>query len=154
MCFDEDKQLRAVLCEVNNTFGETHSYLCAHEDHRIIETDDWLKADKLFHVSPFLKREGVYHFRFSTRGNTLGIWIDFYDAQGNKQLTTALTGTMQPLKKSTLRRAFWRHPLLTFKTIALIHWQAIKLLSKGIKYIRKPTQKDEKLSSTDNLTKM
>lgn len=154
MCFDQEKQLRAVLCEVNNTFGEKHSYLCVHDDHRIIGNDDWLTADKLFHVSPFMKREGLYHFRFAPKGEKLGIWIDYYDEHGNKQLSTALTGALQPLTKSTLRHAFWKHPLVTIKTIILIHWQAVKLCLKGIKYITKPTQKDKKLSSTHNLTKM
>ncbi|MDG1286903.1 MAG: DUF1365 domain-containing protein [Rickettsiales bacterium] len=153
LCLDENKQLRAVLAQVNNTFGETHHYLCAHTDHRVIDADDLLVAQKLFHVSPFLKREGSYQFRFSLNKNTLGIWIDFYDAQGEKQLITSLTGTLTPLTKQSLRRAFWTHPLVTLKTIFLIHWQAIKLLSKGLKYISKPTQRKERLSSTDNLTK-
>lgn len=154
LCFDSEKRLRAVLCEVNNTFGETHSYLCAHADHRPIEAEDWLSAEKLFHVSPFLPREGRYQFRFACQGDALGIWIDYYNGQENKQLITALTGKLEPLTSATLRRVFWRHPLVTFKTIALIHWQAIKLLTKGIRYIPKPHQLKERLSATRNLTKM
>ena len=154
LCRDDKNQLRAVMAEVNNTFGETHSYLCAHHDHRIIQSHDWLKADKLFHVSPFLKREGSYQFRFSLKQDKLGIWIDFYDEQGKKQLITSLMGKLSPLTKPALRLTFWKHPLVTFKTITLIHWQAIKLLSKGIKYIAKPSQAIECSSSTHNLTKL
>lgn len=154
MCHDADGQLRAVLCEVNNTFGETHSYLCAHEDHRPLSPDDWLSTEKIFHVSPFLKREGSYQFRFAQEKNKLGIWINFYDADQNKQLVTALTGSLQPLTEPALRQIFWKHPLVTLKTILLIHWQAMKLVSKGIKYIAKPGQQPQRISTTANLTKM
>lgn len=154
MCKDTNHDLRAVLVEVNNTFGETHSYLCAHPDHRIIQAEDVMEAQKLFHVSPFLKREGHYLFRFSSNENKLGMWIDFYNAEGKKQLITSLIGKLAPLTKQRARKAFWAHPLVTLKTIFLIHWQAIKLVSKGIKYVPKPTQQEKRLSGTNNLTKL
>lgn len=153
LCLDKEKQLRAVICEVHNTFGEQHSYLCARADHAPIAPDEWLEADKLFHVSPFLPREGHYTFRFALTAGQLGIWIDYYDAQQNKQLITLLTGTFSPLDARSLRRAFWTHPLVTLKAISLIHWQAVKLFGKGIRYIVKPLQLNEKLTATRNLTK-
>lgn len=153
-CLGEQKKLRAVLCEVNNTFGETHSYLCAHSDHREIDAQDWLLAEKLFHVSPFMQREGEYQFRFALKENKLGIWIDYFNEDGEKQLLTSLVGDLQPMTKPALRRVFWRYPMVTFKAISLIHWQAIKLLAKGIRYVPKPTQKEGKLSATNNLTKV
>lgn len=154
LCVDVENMLRAVLCEVNNTFGETHSYLCAHADHRPIHAHDWLQAEKLFHVSPFLPREGSYQFRFTRKDESLGIWIDYYNAQGQKQLITSLTGTLEPLTEAALRRVFWRHPLVTLKTIGLIHWQALRLVVKGIRYIPKPVQLMQRLSCTHNLTKL
>lgn len=152
-CRDAAGSLCAVICEVNNTFGETHSYLCAHADGRAMQGDEWFSAQKLFHVSPFLEREGRYRFRFDVARDKTGIWIDYYDADGNKQLLTALTGRRAPLTRQSLRKAFWGYPLVTLRTIFLIHWQALKLVAKGIKYIPKPLQKKENLSSVDNLTK-
>jgi hypothetical protein len=154
LCFDKKRKLRAVLCEVNNTFGETHNYLCAHEKGDIIKHDDWIEAKKLFHVSPFLKREGHYKFRFSSQGNKLGIWIDFYDSKGKKQLLTSLTGHLKPLTGTSLRRAFWQHPLVTVKTVLLIHWQALKLVGKGIQYIKKPSQLRRKFTRSTYIKKM
>lgn len=148
LCLDKKKNLRAVLCEVNNTFGETHSYLCVHPGLKPIGQDDWLLADKIFHVSPFLKREGEYKFRFSFKDNKFGTWINFHDAQNQKQLLTSLIGTFEPMTTTSLRRTFWKHPLVTFKAITLIHWQALKLISKGIKHIKKPRQHEEKMSVT------
>lgn len=149
LCFDEDKTLRAVLCEVNNTFGETHSYLCHHADFSEITSDQILKGQKLFHVSPFLQREGTYHFRFALEGDKLGIFIDHYDEAGRKLLLTSLTGKCEPLDKAALRRAFWRYPLITFMAIARIHLHALKLIFKGIRYIPKPLQLNPKTSQTD-----
>lgn len=146
MCFDKDKQLRAVLCEVNNTFGETHSYLCTNEDLSPIRDDNWLTSEKLFHVSPFMPREGNYRFRFSQKDSKLAIWIDYHDAENNRQLLTSLIGSLKPLTGKSLQNAFWKHPLVTLKTIALIHWQALKLFTKGIKYNNKPEQKEERIS--------
>jgi len=146
MCFDKNDRLIAILSEVNNTFGESHSYLCYNKDLSEIKKDNYIESEKLFHVSPFLKREGHYKFRFSLKEDKLGIWIDFYDKDGNKQLITSLIGSLSPLTKSNLRKAFLTHPMVTFKTIILIHWQAIKLLVKGIKYIPKPKQLKNKTS--------
>lgn len=154
LCHDKKSRLRAVLCEVHNTFGQRHTYLCVHDDHRVITHDDTLKGDKVFHVSPLLKREGHYEFRFDVRDNRFAVWIDFFNGEMKKQLVTSLIGNLKPINRSTLRKAFWRYPLVTFKTISLIHWQALKLLAKGIKYISRPGQKSERISATDNLTKM
>lgn len=148
LCLDKKQHVRAVLCEVNNTFGETHSYLCVQRGLKPINQDDWLSADKVFHVSPFLKREGEYKFRFAYKNNKFGAWIDFYNAESKKQLLTSLTGTLLPMTKVNLRKVFWTHPLVTFKAITLIHWQAAKLISRGIKHLKKPKQIEDKISVT------
>jgi DUF1365 family protein len=154
LCHDKQGALRTVLCEVHNTFGEKHTYICAHDDHRPITTTDILSGEKAFHVSPLLKREGHYNFRFDAHDDKFAVWIDFYDSTGKKQLMTSLIGQFEPMTAATLRKAFWRYPLVTFKAITLIHWQALKLLSKGIKYISRPSQKPERVSKMRNLTKM
>ncbi|MFZ4124917.1 MAG: DUF1365 domain-containing protein [Rickettsiales bacterium] len=151
LCMDAEQNLRAMLAEVNNTFGETHSYFCANSDHSPIGSDQWHHADKLFHVSPFLERHGTYHFRVTQSEGKLGIWIDYTHENGEKQLLTSLIGSLEPLTRANLRRAFWRYPIVTLTTIALIHWQAIKLMRKGIRYIVKPIQRDKKLSVSKNL---
>ncbi len=153
LCHDKQGRLRAVLCQVHNTFGERHTYLCAHQDHTVIEKSDILKGKKLFHVSPLLQREGHYTFRFDVCDKKFNVWIDFYDGDGKKQLITSLNGNFEAMNTAMLRKAFWRYPLVTFKVITLIHWQALKLLVKGIKYISKPMQKHQRTSASGNLTK-
>jgi hypothetical protein len=146
-CFDKAQKLRAVLAEVNNTFGETHSYLCYNKDGSEIMPSDVFEGEKLFHVSPFLSREGEYQFRFDFRDDKLGVWIDLFQ-NGEKILATNLLGNLVPLTRKNLLKCFFKYPLVTIKVIGLIHYQALKLLAKGIKYISKPLQKAERLSQT------
>ncbi len=137
-CLDKQGQLRAVLSEVCNTFGDRHCYISFHDDHRPITANDWLRSEKVFHVSPFIDIKGHYQFRFAYREDKIGVWIDYYDENG-KMLSTSVTGRRVPLTSAALLRSFFRYPMVTLKVIGLIHYQALKLWLKGIGYrTRKP----------------
>lgn len=136
-CLNTKGELACVLSEVRNTFGERHCYLSFHDDGRVIDKDDWLTAQKVFHVSPFMPVEGHYAFRFAYGEDKIGVWINHHDADG-LLLTTSLVGKRQPLSDMALLKCFWRYPMVTLKVIGLIHFQALKLIRKGIVYHRKP----------------
>lgn len=152
LCYDDQDVLRAILCEVNNTFGETHSYLCLHDDHREIKSTDIFQGDKKFHVSPFLKRVGLYQFRFAKTDTGFGAWIEYEEEAGSKKLLTVLTGSLVPFTKSALKQAFWRHPMVSLRAVILIHWQAVKLVFKGIRYVPKPEQLESRIERTVCIT--
>ena len=153
LCHDSAGDLRAVLCEVHNTFGERHTYVCARNDRGVLSAGDVLHGEKVFHVSPFLVRTGDYTFRFDVDEGRLGVWIDYFDEDGRKQLLTALGGKVAPLTAAGLRNLSWRYPLVTMRAVFLIHWQALKLVAKGIKYVPKPLQKQDKVTGTGKVTK-
>ena len=153
-CMDEINQLRAVLCEVHNTFGEQHCYLCMNKDNSTIKPDQWLQAEKCFHVSPFLERSGFYNFRFDFTEHKLGIWINYYDEHNNKKLATSLKGNLETLNTVSLGNAFWKHPFVGLKAIVLIHWQALKILTKGIRHRSKPKQIEPTVTRTNHHTPM
>jgi DUF1365 family protein len=138
-----DGQLRAVVCEVNNTFGERHCYLLAHADGRPIADGESLDAPKAFHVSPFCRVQGGYRFRFLlTRpsADAAPRWIgriDYDDGDG-PLLLTSVSGALQPLSDRALLRALIAYPAFTFGVIARIHWQALKLWLKRVPFISKP----------------
>lgn len=144
-CLDQSGQLRAVLAEVNNTFGERHSYLCFHDDQRVIQAHDQLTANKIFHVSPFLKVEGHYRFRFAYSEQKIGVWIDYYDNE-QKILATSLTGKRFPLTQRRLLTYFFRYPLITLKVIGLIHYHALKMIVKGLRPNSKPPAPSQEIS--------
>lgn len=138
--------LRAVLAEVSNTFGERHLYLCRHSDNRVIDRADRLEAEKLFHVSPFLPRQGRYVFRFDCEPGRFGAWIDWFGPSDELRLQTAMTGKARPLTRASLRKAVLRAPLQAQRVMALIHWQALQLALRGVRYSAKPLQKQRRLS--------
>lgn len=147
----DDAGLRAVLAEVSNTFGECHLYLCRHPDNRVISPSDRLRGDKLFHVSPFLPREGHYVFRFDAGPGRFGAWVDWIGQDGALRLQTSMTGPARVLNRSSLRRAALRHAFQPLRVTALIHWQAARLFSRGVRYRRKPPQLE--LTSSDSASK-
>jgi DUF1365 family protein len=136
-CLDKAGALRVVLSEVSNTFGERHCYLSFHEDRRAIVQDDWLRAEKIFHVSPFLDVTGHYLFRFAYREDKIGVWINYHDAEG-LMLSTAVVGKRRPLTAANLAWCFIRYPLVTLKVVGLIHFQAVRLWLKRMRYRPKP----------------
>lgn len=135
-CRNQDGAMTAVLCEVNNTFGERHIYLC-HRGGEAIAPGEALTMRKIFHVSPFLEVKGDYRFRFSCDADHVGVHIDLIDSEG-VLLVTSIAGRTQPLSARGLLRAAFAFPLQTVKVVVLIHYQALKLVLKGVKHYRKP----------------
>lgn len=136
LCHDKGGVLRVVIAEVSNTFGDRHSYLCHHEDLREITKDETIKAQKIFHVSPFQDIAGGYTFRFDITPDRIGIWIDF--AEDHNGLIATLTGPRRPLTNAGILRAMLRRPFGSRRVLALIHWQALKLWWKGAGYRPRP----------------
>ena len=136
-CHHADGSLRAVLYEVRNTFGEKHGYLIplasGHESGRAIVQD----AAKRFYVSPFIAMEQHYDFRLAEPGEKLAISICQGDAQGG-QLVARYSGRHRALSDRHLLLAFFAYPLMTFKIIGAIHWQALRLWLKGARLQPRP----------------
>lgn len=135
-CERADGTLRAVVAEVNNTFGERHCYLLEHPRY-----GQALRADKVFHVSPFCRVEGEYEFRF-LRTEHAGVprtvvRVDLHDA-GGALLQTSVSGALQPYDRHSARRTLMDQPLMTLALIARIHWQALRLWLKRVPFFRKP----------------
>ena len=152
-CHRADGALRAIVCEINNTFGERHCYLLAHRDGRAIVNGEELAATKVFHVSPFCAVTGTYRFRFlDSRVDANGTSrvravarIEYDDAgvDANIQtagplISTSLSGVLEPVSDRALLSAFVRSPLFSFGVIARIHWQAVRLWFKRTPFFSKP----------------
>ena len=129
-CHRPDGQLAALLYEVNNTFGQRHNYLIPVDPGAgpVIRQS----CDKAFHVSPFMDMEMTYAFRVVPPDEAVVIAMQVSDAEG-VMLGATFAGKRRALTTASLVRAWLAHPLLTFKVIAGIHWEALKLLAKGMK---------------------
>ena len=144
LCYDSLHNLRAVIAEVSNTFGDRHSYLCHRADRAPITREDTLTATKIFHVSPFQPVEGGYKFRFDIRPEKIGIWIDYSTSDGG--LIATLTGARARLTNGAIIMACLRRPFGSRRVLALIHWQAIKLAIKGAKFRSRPEPPVDEIS--------
>ena len=151
VCHDLEGAVRAVLCEVCNTFGERHNYLLSHPDGRAIADGEPLQSRKAFHVSPFCEIKGDYTFRFHFGPQRWLARIDYDDGAGgggdggsdsgetrSATLETSISGSAEPLSPRAVRGLIWRYRWFTLGVIVRIHWQAVKLWIKRVPYISKP----------------
>ncbi|MFT6076860.1 MAG: DUF1365 family protein [Myxococcota bacterium] len=148
LCFDESNSLIAVLSEVSNTCGQKHNYLCFKDGLETIKPTDWIEAKKEFYVSPFMKIEGKYQFRFQIQGNQMNFFIN-YLVDEKLKLSTSLKCHLNELNNKNLLVSFLRIPFATFKTVILIHYQAFKLFLKSIKHHPYPKKLDKNLTKSE-----
>ena len=135
-CHRTDGSLRAIVCEVNNTFGERHAYLLAHGNESL-RNGEMLTAMKSFYVSPFFRVEGHYRFRFMNLAGRTVSRIDYCDDDG-VLLNTSLSGDYAPLNAASVRKALLGYPLFTLGVIVRIHWHALRLWLKRVPFVKKP----------------
>ena len=129
-CHRPDGALAAILYEVTNTFHERHSYLIATPPtHGPVRQS----ADKAFFVSPLMDMDLIYDFTVRPPGEAVGVTIAVRRGQ-TPILTASFAGQRRPLTSGALIRAFVTHPLLTWKVMWGIHWEAAVSMIKGAKY--------------------
>jgi len=149
-CHNASGDLKAIIAEVNNTFGERHSYFLESPDRASLPWGQQIRSEKIFHVSPFFDVVGHYAFRFMQQSSSLTqprfvSRIDYYQKE-IRTLMTSVSGTAYPLNSLTKWRAILSFPLLTISVIWKIHWQALKLFVKGAKFYKKPNPPEIKTS--------
>lgn len=144
-CHDNDGNLRAVVCEVNNTFGERHCYLVMAADRGVINDSTTIRCRKIFHVSPFLEVKGDYLFRFSLQPRRRTVAIDYVD-DGDTVLKTVVTGEASLLNDANLLKTFLSFGLSTLMVVLRINWQALRLWLKGIRFHSKPALPPREIS--------
>jgi DUF1365 family protein len=136
--------LLAVIAEVNNTFGDRHSYLCALPGFAPIGPADRIEATKVFHVSPFQDVAGKYRFAFDIRPDRINILIGYRN--GEEGVFATLSGRRRPLSNRSALGALLRRPAGALRTILLIHWQALRLVLKRAVYRPRPLPPTEEVS--------
>ncbi len=145
-CHQRDGSLRAVLCDVRNTFGERHMYLL--ETGAAIPYGSELSAKKIFHVSPFCRVEGAYRFRFmrSQRAAERHLACVDYDDERGPLLKTSLSGQAHVISDLAVAGAFLAHPLMSFGVVFKIHWQALRLWLRRVPFFSKPVPPQQEVS--------
>ena len=138
-CCDAAGRLQTVLAEVNNTFGETCNYWLT-ERQAVPSPENGSAADvrrfrtpKVFHVSPFMPLDQEYEWLLVPPGERLLMHIGVVEPAG-PVLDTTLDLRRRPWSAAAIRRTLVRHPWMTGKVIAAIHFEALRLYLEGIRY--------------------
>ena len=130
--YDYNENLISVLYEVKNTFGEQHTYVFKAENNNLLQHN----CSKKFHVSPFIEMNCNYFFRILRPSEKISVVIDQYQFN-EKILFASQDGKRVDFNSKELLKSYLKHPLMTFKIISAIHFEAFKLWIKGIKFIKK-----------------
>jgi len=154
-CLDEHDKPIAILYEVHNTFGERHVYVLPVENIAPApdrnpgpESVQWINQSikKALFVSPFAHMNMHYDFRLNVPAERQILVIHAHDEDGHL-LTASYTAERQVLSASRLLIYFFTIPLLTFKVITGIHWEALRLWVKKVPLF---THQSKKSFSSNN----
>ncbi|HTG50622.1 MAG TPA: DUF1365 domain-containing protein, partial [Gemmatimonadales bacterium] len=127
LCRDADGTLRVVIVEVHNTHGERHLYTLRPD----ADAPDFRAAmDKDFYVSPFIDPVGRYAVRVRDEPTRLRITIN-QSKEGALQLHTSVDLARRPLSRRAVAGMLLRYPLMTQRTIGMIHLHALRLWRRG-----------------------
>ncbi len=136
-CYDADGEVIALVYQVHNTFGQSHSYV-AGVDHSDQSSGSIRQAtDKRFYVSPFLDMDLRYNFRISPPDDTLKIRILEHDQDG-PILSATFSGQKKCPNFQNLLLGILKTAGLTWKIMAGIHFEAMLLWFKGISIRPRP----------------
>jgi len=146
--------ISTATAEVHNTWGEKHLYQL-NRDQRSKPSSPGGRGlgegetspgstytssvDKGFYVSPFISPEGRYQVELQEDGETgrLRIRIDESDEDGTF-FQAGIDVAPLPLTDANLLRLLVRFPFVNLKTVAMIHWQGLKLWLRGEPFRRNP----------------
>jgi hypothetical protein len=143
-CYGSDGDLKGVLHEVRNTFGDRHVYVVPIDDEKAYRHS----FNKAMHVSPFNPMEQSYHFTVNRPGKRLQVAIELADNNGTV-FRAGMRLSRIPLTDRGLLEVFVTHPLVTLKVIAGIHWQALRLWVKGAAYRKRPRPPADSITIVD-----
>lgn len=132
-----DGALVALVYEVRNTFGENHTYVCKVEPGEISPAGIRQSRSKIFYVSPFIEMGLRYHFRMNAPDQSLKWRILETDRLG-PLLAATYNGRRRRLSTGAILACLLQFPLLTWKIVGGIHYEALKLWLKGMRYVPRP----------------
>ena len=131
--YDKSSNLISILYEVKNTFGEQHTYVFKiDKNNQLLDHS----CSKKFYVSPFIEMNCSYNFKILKPENKLSVVINQNDSSG-KILFASQDGSKKDLNNKNLMISYMSHPLMSFKIIGAIHFEALKLWLKGVKLVKR-----------------
>lgn len=161
-CHRSDGRLAAVILEVRNTFGEKHQYLLPVDQAGGIDGLHHWESAKAFHVSPFIGPRALYRFALGPPADRVLVRVDEFwketgqqtgepDEIGDRErpcLSATWSGSRRALDDRRLLALAVRVPFLGLKIVSLIHWHALRLWLRGVRFHRKPSPPTQEVTLT------
>lgn len=147
-CHHSSGALAAILYEVNNTFGQRHSYLIPVDPRQRRHVRQ--SCDKAFYVSPLMDMDLRYAFDIRPPAGDLLVGVTTSDAEG-AVLLASFAARRTELTDRAILYAFLRHPLLAAKVLGAIHFEALRIWLKGIRLRPRPPAPDEPVTVVEPL---
>ena len=134
-CHARSGELVAMVYEVNNTFGQRHSYVIP----AALGSDGLVRQScaKELYVSPFMPMNMTYDFILAPPHDKLTLRIVDRDAEG-PVMTAFQSQRRVLLSDRNLLKLFFSHPMLTIKVTLGIHIEAFFLWLKGVRLQQRP----------------
>ena len=147
-CFDKDK-LISILYEVKNTTNEQHTYIFkGYTNSKEFKLNH--ECAKQFYVSPFIEMEAYYKFFNKKFKDQININIDLFDINNKKVLTASQYGKFIEFNSKHMLKFLSYNPLLGFKVMFGILYEAVKIISKGGKYYARKKKPNDTVSFEGN----
>jgi hypothetical protein len=148
-CFEKD-DLIAILYEVKNTSNEQHTY-CFVNKNSSIKSIYKHSCKKFFYVSPFIEMNCYYKFSTKIPSNKFSLLIEQFNTKDEKVLFASQIGKRKYFSPATILKSFFTNPLMTFRVIFGIHYQALRIFFKGGKYYSRNKKPIDTTSSEGQL---
>lgn len=139
-CFDEENNPLCAVAEISNTFHEMKMFFFGKET--LLNGTFKQRTQKLFYVSPFIDLDDFFDFSLAIPNKELDIKIDDYDKHGRRFFISTLKGKQKPLTDANMLRYFFSMPLIPLRVMWMIHWQALLLWMKKIRYHSKAANQE------------
>ncbi len=122
-CYAGDQRV-ALLAEVHNTYGESHTYFLEPDG------NEYFTVEKAMYVSPFYPVDGHYDIRVSEPGPSVSLSVSLRRGSDSPFIAT-LRGERQRAPLASLMRRSLRRPAV--RVAFLIRWQAFRLWRRGLR---------------------
>ncbi len=137
LVYEHDGNLRCVIAEIHNTYGEAHLYVLRDPLEPRPGFQARYQVPKTFFVSPFNDMKGHYEFQILVSDERLHVRVDLL-REGHPAFMTELQGEALALNRWNLIRILGQFPFQAALAVPRITWQAIQLKRQGLRPRMKP----------------
>ena len=141
-CFAEDGEtVETIVAEVNNTpWGEQDIYVLPESANIATGNVKRFQPSKKMHVSPFMPMDMEYDWFFSDPLERLTVFMANY-REGERVFDASIAMRRREISGTSLARVLVLFPLMTFKVVGAIYWEALKLWMKRTPFHTHPGKK-------------